>query len=76
MTRPPIVSGRSFGTAPSQSGGSQYASLPRPSNSPAANVEPNGEREQIPPMIRDIRVLHPSRRNGAKWYCFLLKIHT
>ncbi|XP_010518608.1 PREDICTED: uncharacterized protein LOC104793881 [Camelina sativa] len=75
MTRPPTTSGRLFGTSRNlQSGGSQSAGLrrpssPRPSNSNAAAIiEPNEEREQIAPVIRDTRVLHPSRRNGAKWF--------
>ncbi|KAL1200318.1 putative transposase-like protein [Cardamine amara subsp. amara] len=43
---------------------------PNPANSEpnTANSEPNGNMEEIAPVVRDIRVLHPSRRNGAKWF--------
>ncbi|CAD5324668.1 unnamed protein product [Arabidopsis thaliana] len=83
MTRPPIVSGRLFVTGTNfQSAGTSSASLQRPSvpqisnaqaayieaNEQAANIEANEQREQVAPVIRDIRVLHPLRRNGAKWF--------
>ncbi|KAG7627180.1 putative transposase Ptta/En/Spm plant [Arabidopsis thaliana x Arabidopsis arenosa] len=65
-----------------QSAGTSSASLQRPSvpqisnaqaayieaNEQAANIEANEQREQVAPVIRDIRVLHPLRRNGAKWF--------
>ncbi|EFH50572.1 hypothetical protein ARALYDRAFT_351655 [Arabidopsis lyrata subsp. lyrata] len=74
MTRSPIVSGRSFVRGTNfQYAGSQFAGLQRPlahapPNSQAVNVEPNEQREQAALVIRDIRQLHPLRRNGAKWF--------
>ncbi|KAH0874720.1 hypothetical protein HID58_072082 [Brassica napus] len=35
----------------------------------AANAQPREQREEFVPVERDSRVLHPSRKNGAKWYC-------
>jgi len=83
MTRPPIVSGRSFVRGTNfESTSTSYTGLQRPlvpqisnaqaayieANEQAANIEANEQREQAAPVIRDIRVLHPLRRNGAKWY--------
>lgn len=75
--RPPInIGGRFYGQASSsQAAGFQRPLSPRRSNSQAANVEPSEQREEIAPLRRDVRILHPSRRNGAKWYCSFFFIH-
>ena len=58
------ISGRFYG----QGSSSQAAGYERPL-SQTANVESSEQREEIAHVQYDIRVLHPSRRNGAKWYC-------
>lgn len=64
--RPPIViGGRLYG----QPSSSQAAGFQRPLPPQAANVEPIEQREEVLPVQRDVRVLDPARRNGAKWYC-------
>ncbi|CAN6990030.1 uncharacterized protein LOC103875299 [Brassica rapa] len=68
MTRPPMTSGgRSYGTGPTtQPSGSQAAGAQRH----VANHEPVENREEVAhvPVQRDVRVLHPARQNGAKWF--------
>ncbi|KAJ0249880.1 hypothetical protein HA466_0141250 [Hirschfeldia incana] len=68
MTRPPITSGGcSYGRgSTTQPTGSQSAGSQRH----VANPEPVGNREEVAPVPvqRDVRVLHPARRNGAKWF--------
>ncbi|KAL0899410.1 hypothetical protein Bca101_083371 [Brassica carinata] len=72
MARPPITSGGcSYGTGPTtQPTGSQSAGSQRH----VINPEPVENREEVAhvPVQRDVRVLHPARRNGAKWYAFPL----
>ncbi|CDY46447.1 BnaA01g35790D [Brassica napus] len=72
MTRPPMTSGgRSYGTGPTtQPSGSQAAGAQRH----VANHEPVENREEVAhvPVQRDVRVLHPARQNGAKWYALPL----
>ena len=53
MRPPMMLGGRLFG-------------LQRQREGVAANAQP---REEFVPVERDSRVLHPSRHNGAKWYC-------
>lgn len=70
MTRPPITSGgRSYGRGPTiQPTGSQSVGSQRH----VVNPEPVENREEVPhvPVQLDVRVLHPARQNGAKWYAF------
>ncbi|KAG7610607.1 putative transposase Ptta/En/Spm plant [Arabidopsis suecica] len=62
--RPTItISGRFYG----QGSSSQAAGSERPL-SQTTNVESSEQREEIAHVQYDIRVLHPSRRNGAKWF--------
>ncbi|EFH44590.1 predicted protein [Arabidopsis lyrata subsp. lyrata] len=62
--RPPInIGGRLYG----QGSSSQAVGSQRPL-SQTANAESSEQREEIAPVQYDIRVLHPSRRNGAKWF--------
>ncbi|CAH8359693.1 unnamed protein product, partial [Eruca vesicaria subsp. sativa] len=42
--------------------------LQRQREAVAANAQPNEQREEFVPVEQDSRVLHPYRRNGAKWY--------
>ncbi|KAG7552200.1 putative transposase Ptta/En/Spm plant [Arabidopsis thaliana x Arabidopsis arenosa] len=62
--RPPItIGGRFYGQGSSY----QAADSERPL-SQTANAESSEQKEEIAPVQYDIRVLHPSRRNGAKWF--------
>ena len=64
MRPPMMLGGRLFGRSSLQSVG-----LQRQREGVAANAQPREQREEFVPVERDSRVLHPSRKNGAKWYC-------
>ncbi|KAG2328783.1 hypothetical protein Bca52824_011511 [Brassica carinata] len=64
MRPPMMLGGRLFGRSSLQPVG-----LPRQREGVAANAQQREDREEIVPVERDSRVLHPSRMNGAKWYC-------
>ena len=64
MRPPMMLGGRLFGRSSLQSVGLQTQR-----EGVAANGQPREQREEFVPVERDSRVLHPSRKNGAKWYC-------
>ncbi|XP_056856444.1 uncharacterized protein LOC108833392 [Raphanus sativus] len=63
MRSPMMLGGQLFGRSSLQSVG-----LQRQREGAAANSQPIEPREEVVPVERDFRVLHPSRRNGAKWF--------
>ncbi|KAL0742598.1 hypothetical protein Bca4012_084111 [Brassica carinata] len=63
MRPPMMLGGRLFGRSSLQPVG-----LPRQREGVAANAQQREDREEIVPVERDSRVLHPSRMNGAKWF--------
>lgn len=63
MRPPMMLGGRLFGRSSLQSVG-----LQRQREGAAANAQPSEQREEFVPVERDSRVLHPSRKNGAKWF--------
>ncbi|AAF71981.1 Hypothetical protein [Arabidopsis thaliana] len=68
--RPPLViGGRSYGRVPN-SLPPVFERPPSPDlgNPQEPNDEPNDQMEEIAPVQLNVRVLHPSRRNGAKWF--------
>ncbi|CAH8354306.1 unnamed protein product [Eruca vesicaria subsp. sativa] len=63
MCPPMMLGGRLFGRSSLQSVG-----LRRQREGVAANGQPSEQREEVVAVERDSRVLHPSRRDGAKWF--------
>uniref|UniRef100_A0A0D2ZVS7 Uncharacterized protein n=1 Tax=Brassica oleracea var. oleracea TaxID=109376 RepID=A0A0D2ZVS7_BRAOL len=61
MRPPMMLGGRLFGRSSLESVG-----LQRQREGVAANAQPREQREEFVPVERDSRVLHPSRKNGAK----------
>ncbi|KAL1200200.1 putative transposase-like protein [Cardamine amara subsp. amara] len=69
MRSPIIIGGRSYWrTLGPQAADLQRPPSPRLPNSQDENIEPHEQPEELAPVHRDVRVLHPSRMNGAKWF--------
>ncbi|CAH8298194.1 unnamed protein product [Eruca vesicaria subsp. sativa] len=62
MRPPMMLGGRLFGRSSLQSVG-----LQRQREGVAENAQPREQMEEFVPVELDSRVLHPSRKNGAKW---------